>query len=578
MCQLLARIDRLPLGFWGTCLWMGCLWLTGLSGKFAYGVPALQRPVLEVVGLLVVMSVVHLFALRGILRQPPSSSTGTTIVLFAVAMRLVMLFSTPIQELDYYRYIWDGESTLAGVSPYQYSPIQVLGASQDASTISDDFSKLIQLRDRQPVTATIISRVHFGELPTIYPPVSLAVFALAAATTPESATVETSIIIMKAWIVLFDLGIVWLLVRLLKHLGLHPGWLIAYAWCPLMIKEFANSGHLDAIAVAFMLGACVSFVMNVFPKANEAATLSINRRQYWSGCWLGLAIGAKLFPLILLPLFSWTLWKRQGWRPASLFLSVAVGTAALTCWPMLMPNASDESVAAPYIVDSDPQDTFILPTPPTQPGSETTEVTPHPPQKSLKVFLTQWKINDLFFMVIESNLAPTDGKVAAWSVVTPDTWRRQIVDRASHLTGWSPGQTPFLITRILLSGVFITLALWWSWKAAHSELAVDWLRYVFLTLAWFWVLSPTLNPWYWSWALPLIPFSKNRGWLLVGVLLPMYYLRFWFAYNWEGVFVLGTPYAGESFFHYVVVWFEHVPWLVWLVVESFGQTRRPETS
>jgi hypothetical protein len=31
--------------------------------------------------------------------------------------------------------------------------------------------------------------------------------------------------------------------------GRHLGWSLAYAWCPLAVKEVANTGHLDSIPV-----------------------------------------------------------------------------------------------------------------------------------------------------------------------------------------------------------------------------------------------------------------------------------------------------------------------------------------
>ena len=42
--------------------------------------------------------------------------------------RLLLLPSHPIQEIDLYRYIWDGEVSAAGVSPWEFSPAQVLAA------------------------------------------------------------------------------------------------------------------------------------------------------------------------------------------------------------------------------------------------------------------------------------------------------------------------------------------------------------------------------------------------------------------------------------------------------------------
>ena len=52
------------------------------------------------------------------------------------------------------------------------------------------------------------------------------------------------------------LSIIWfgavLVLRLLTQTGRHRGWAIAYGWCPLVIKEIANSGHLDALATCSM--------------------------------------------------------------------------------------------------------------------------------------------------------------------------------------------------------------------------------------------------------------------------------------------------------------------------------------
>ena len=91
---------------------------------------------------------------------------------------------------------------------------------------------------------------------------------------------------------------------------------------------------------------------------------------------------------------------------------------------------------------------------------------------------------------------------------------------------------------------------------------------VFLTLAWFWLLLPTQNPWYWIWALPFVPFARNRAWLALGGLTLLYYLRFWLGYHWPNSPVWHTTYSGEVFFDYVVTWLEFAPWLVWLAISS----------
>jgi hypothetical protein len=65
---------------------------------------------------------------------------------------------------------------------------------------------------------------------------------------------------MKLVIVLFDVGVVGLVWMLLRLLGQNEGWFVAYAWSPLVIKEFANSGHLDSIAVFLTVASIVCVV------------------------------------------------------------------------------------------------------------------------------------------------------------------------------------------------------------------------------------------------------------------------------------------------------------------------------
>lgn len=86
-----------------------------------------------------------------------------------------------------------------------------------------------------------------------------------------------------------------------------------------------------------------------------------------------------------------------------------------------------------------------------------------------------------------------------------------------------------------------------------------------MTLAWFWLLAPTLNPWYWTWALPLLPFARGRAWWAVSCVLFLYYLRFWLIVHWpDAPGPLGMGYSGSGFFDFVVTWVEHAPWMLWL--------------
>ncbi len=50
----------------------------------------------------------------------------------------------------------------------------------------------------------------------------------------------------------FELLGMWAMVQLLTSFGLAQQRLLIYAWHPLVVWEFAGSGHVDAIAIAFI--------------------------------------------------------------------------------------------------------------------------------------------------------------------------------------------------------------------------------------------------------------------------------------------------------------------------------------
>jgi hypothetical protein len=179
-------------------------------------------------------------------------------------------------------------------------------------------------------------------------------------------------------------------------------------------------------------------------------------------------------------------------------------------------------------------------------------------------------------MVVVENLRPTPlesdhatAEQSPWFAVVPNQWRQAVVAPLASRLDETPANVAFFLARGATLAVFVMVALWLAWQTQRSAEPARWLDAVFLTLAWFWALSPTMNPWYWTWALPILPFARGRAWFAVSGLLMLYYLRFWLAYHFADTTLFGTGYRGEFFFHFVVVPVEHGIWLGWLVVESW---------
>jgi hypothetical protein len=189
------------------------------------------------------------------------------------------------------------------------------------------------------------------------------------------------------------------------------------------------------------------------------------------------------------------------------------------------------------------------------------------PSVGLKTFFKYWEMNDFLFLVIVENLKPAEyfpNHQYVWFSILPNQWRQPVIESVASKCSVPVREAPFLITRVITSVVFVIVAIWLAWQATQTPNARDFCEAAFLTLAWLWLLSPTQNPWYWLWAMPLLPFVRNSTWFAVSGLVMIYYFRFWLGYHYADSVVLHSGYSGTDFFDFVVTWLEFCPWLIWL--------------
>ena len=109
---------------------------------------------------------------------------------------------------------------------------------------------------------------------------------------------------------MIDLLVILVLLRVQRSLGVAREWIVLYAWNPLVLKEVANSVHLDVLL-------CLLLALLIL-----VLTTSRGRRltPILAGTLLGLLTLTKLYPLLLLPILGLWLYRR--------FQSV---TSALAC-------------------------------------------------------------------------------------------------------------------------------------------------------------------------------------------------------------------------------------------------------
>lgn len=261
---------------------MVTLSVLGIAMLVLYRLGVHSKGVTDIVWFLKVVAVqipVYLAAAWLSLRSPDSRSVLMLGLIFAALFRLSIIFSPPYLSDDIYRYIWDGRVQSAWINPYRYIP-------------SDE--ALASLRDEKIYPN--INRRDYAH--TMYPPVAEGIYLL-------TTRISESVTWMKATMAGFEAITVWAIIQLLASFGFARQRVLIYAWHPLAIWEFAGSGHVDAIAIAFVALAFLARRRN-----GEACT----------GVLLACATLVKIFPVVLFP----ALFKRWNWKMPLAFVATAL--------------------------------------------------------------------------------------------------------------------------------------------------------------------------------------------------------------------------------------------------------------
>jgi|SRR5690242_2781238 alpha-1,6-mannosyltransferase len=251
----------------------------------------LKTEVIATIALALAAGIVYFIALYLLEHSAKTGPALWIIVAAAVAFRLTLYSLAPSLSTDIQRYHWDGRVQNAGWNPYALAP---------------NDPRLVYLRD--PGWAVMPG----PEIPSMYPPLSQFVFRLGARFLPGTVA-------FKLPFVLADLLVLAMLAKWLQAYADGNYRLAIYAWNPLVIVEFAASGHNDALAMAGMVAA-----LAIMRKRPGASSLTLTAGSL-----------AKLFPVTLLPLalrFSGWPRKLRGW--------LAFGGAALLVGACVWPYRS----------------------------------------------------------------------------------------------------------------------------------------------------------------------------------------------------------------------------------------------
>ena len=233
------------------------------------------------------------------------SLTVKMILVIGVLFRVVLLFDTPNFSDDFYRFAWDGKLQTQGINPYLQTPTQLVAESTD-----------FKVEETHDLYLNLNSKEYF----TVYPPVNQSFFALAELA--SNGSIYQTVIWMKVIILLFEIGLFYILFLILKRLKLPETLSQIYFLNPLVIIELTGNVHFEGVMLFFLM----------------LGLLMVLRNKIWlTGIALGLAVSVKLIPLLILPLFLPLL----GWKKSTK-LYVALGiTFILTLLPFITTELID---------------------------------------------------------------------------------------------------------------------------------------------------------------------------------------------------------------------------------------------
>ncbi len=214
----------------------------------------------------------------------PTGNTARLALALGAMLHIAALASAPLHSDDVYRYLWDGAVQRADINPYLLSP--------DDPRLTD-------------IAPSLRDRINNRSLPTVYPPAAQLAFLASASLPMEPLT---------SWKLLVGLADV-STAAMLSFVG-GPTAALLWLLSPTVLIEVGVNAHVDALAIAWLLG----------------ALLALRRhRPGLAGALLGLSAATKLLPMYLLA----SLRARRTWLAALLVVTavtlpyVEVGTRVL---------------------------------------------------------------------------------------------------------------------------------------------------------------------------------------------------------------------------------------------------------
>ena len=266
----------------------------------------LRAHVPETVTWLVLASLFYLVSCYLVFRVPTgagSHSFSLAIAALGIIFRLTVWPLAPALSDDLYRYRWEGKLQAAGGNPYESRP-----ADARLYGLRDAAFPLVVGKDFKAIYGPLIEQIEL--------------WTYRGVSRWEKDPVR-QVFWFKLPFALCDLGVMAVLWLLLGAHGLPRERVLIYAWSPLAIIEFWATGHNDSVVVLLLALALLG---------------AAKERWTWAFVALSLAVAAKLWPILLFPIFiGWRRFRPQRWYQWWVALPI-FGLFALLYWTNVSEN------------------------------------------------------------------------------------------------------------------------------------------------------------------------------------------------------------------------------------------------
>mgnify|MGYP001127220536 CR=1 FL=1 len=215
---------------------------------------------------------------------------------WGILVRLLLIAAIPKLSDDVYRFIWDGRLLFNLEDPYKYLPAHYLGSGLTG------------------ITEELFQKINSPEYLSVYPPLNQVIFFLGTLFSPNSEI--WSIVILRVILLIFELGNMVLIQRLLTQYKLPQSYGLVYWLNPLVILELTGNLHFEGILIFFLLLALLKYEQG---KLNSSAI------------YFGLSVATKFIPLILLPLLI----RKIGFKKALIYGLIVMATLAISFLPLI---------------------------------------------------------------------------------------------------------------------------------------------------------------------------------------------------------------------------------------------------